>query len=79
MQVYHAFVFSTWPPVEVNIVYFLVHIIDGLGGGYRRNTPKREAQDAGRRTLERLCCLVASNQRFTSKQALVPNWEGQFK
>ena len=38
MQVYHAFCFSIWPPVVVNIRYFLFHAIDGLGGGYRRNT-----------------------------------------
>ena len=25
--------FSIWPPVAVNILYFLVHAIDGLGGG----------------------------------------------
>ena len=37
MQVYHAFIFSIWPPVAVNIVYFLVHVIDGLGGGGCRN------------------------------------------
>ena len=31
--------FSIWPPVAVNILYFLMHAIDGLGGGgYRRNT-----------------------------------------
>ena len=31
--------FSKWPPVTVNILYFLVHAIDGFGGGgYRRNT-----------------------------------------
>ena len=30
--------FSIWPPAAVNILYFLVHPIDGLGGGYRRNT-----------------------------------------
>ena len=25
--------FFCWPPVAVNILYFLVHTIDGLGGG----------------------------------------------
>ena len=30
--------FSILPPVAANILYFLVHAIDGLGGGYRRNT-----------------------------------------
>ena len=30
--------FLIWPPVAVNILYFLVHAIHGLGGGYRRNT-----------------------------------------
>ena len=25
--------FSIWPPVAVNILYFLVHAIDDLGGG----------------------------------------------
>ena len=39
MQVYHAFSFSIWPPVAANVLYCLVHAIDGLGGGYRRNTP----------------------------------------
>ena len=38
MQVYNAFVLSIWPLEAVNILYFLVHAIDGLGGGYRRNT-----------------------------------------
>ena len=38
MQVYRAYFFSIWPPVAVNIHYFLFHAIDGLGGGYRRNT-----------------------------------------
>ena len=32
------FFFSVWPPVTVNIINFLLHAIDGLGGGYRRNT-----------------------------------------
>ena len=32
------FFFSIWPPVAVNFLYFLAHVIDGLGGGYRRNT-----------------------------------------
>ena len=30
--------FSIWQPVAVNILYFLVHAIDGFEGGYRRNT-----------------------------------------
>ena len=30
--------FSIWPPAALNILYFLVHAIDGLGEGYRRNT-----------------------------------------
>ena len=38
MQVYQAFHFSIWPSVAVNILYFLVHVIDGFGGGYRRNS-----------------------------------------
>ena len=38
MLVDHAFDFSTWPPVKVNTRFFLVHAIDGLGGGYCRNT-----------------------------------------
>ena len=29
------------PPVSANILYFLVHAIDNLGGSYRRNTTKR--------------------------------------
>ena len=33
-----TFCFSVWPPVVVNILYFLVHTIDDLGGGYGRNT-----------------------------------------
>ena len=33
--------FSIWPPVAVNIHYFLVHAIDGLGRGHRRNTLKQ--------------------------------------
>ena len=32
------FVFSIWRPVALNTLYCLVHAIDGLGGGYRRNT-----------------------------------------
>ena len=42
MRVYHTFSFSIWPPVAVNILYFLVHAIDDLGGGYRRNTLRRK-------------------------------------
>ena len=40
MQVYHAIVFSILAVCRaVKIVYFLVHVIDGLGGeGVRRNT-----------------------------------------
>ena len=30
--------FSNWPPVAVSILYFPVHVIDGWGEGYRRNT-----------------------------------------
>ena len=33
-----SFFLSIWPPVSVNILYFLVYAIDGLGGRYRRNT-----------------------------------------
>ena len=32
------FSFSVWPPATVNILNFLLHAMDGLGGGYRRNT-----------------------------------------
>ena len=39
------FFFSIWPPVAVNIHHFLVYAIDGLGGGYRRNTPFFLGQD----------------------------------
>ena len=41
---YKSILFSIWPPVAVNIHYFLVHAIDGLGGGgggSRRNTHPR--------------------------------------
>ena len=36
----HLF-FSVWPPVAVNIVYFLIHVIERWGGGYRKNTRGR--------------------------------------
>ena len=50
--------FSIWPPVAVHTNYFMFLVIDGLGGGYLRNTrrfPRQATTRAQRRRPLRPC------------------------
>ena len=63
--------FSIWPRVAVNIIYFLFHAIDALGGGYRRNTRSSARYAHGESpTRVQLPALQPTNATFTPRRGM---------
>ena len=67
MQVYHAFCFSIWPPVAVNVLYFMFHAIDALGGAIVETLKIREELtlaiiDKSQAKKQKLKCTTGRNK-----------------
>ena len=58
--------FSIWPPVAVSIQYFLSYAIDGLGGGYRRNTPNKRVRTPRGNVNHKTDLSIEVNRRITN-------------